>query len=348
MRRGVLAQRQLDRARLGAVVERRGGAVRVYVVDVLGVDVGVAERGVDGRRLPGAVIARCGQMMRVGARAVAPDRAEHARVARAARPRALEHHHGGPLAHHEPVAVHVERPRDAARRERIQGAEGGARERREAGLRAACDDGIGFAALEHAQRAAERVRARGACGADGERGPTQAVAHRQRAGAGVAHHQRHRQRRDALVAALAQRVLPVDERADAADARAEHAADALGGVGQLALGAGVAPSPAGVGERLRAGGDRQLREAVGPARGLGGEEVGGLEVRARRLAVRIPHAPALQRSCSVRAPTPSGVTAPTPVTTTRSCIVYRRTAISSTASSTVLMSATSEPFSSTP
>ncbi len=43
--------------------------------------------------------------------------------------------------------------------------------------------------------------------------------------------------------------------------------------------------PAGVGQRLGAGGDRELREAVGAARLLGGEEVGRVEVGACALAV---------------------------------------------------------------
>ena len=49
-------------------------------------------------------------------------------------------------------------------------------------------------------------------------------------------------------------------------------------VGQLAL-------PAGVGERLGAGGERELGEAVGAARLLDREEVAGVELDAARLAV---------------------------------------------------------------
>ncbi len=117
-----------------------------------------------------------------------------------------------------------------------------------AGLRAAGEHRVGFAALEHAQRRADRVRAGGAGGADREARAPQPVAHRDGGGAGVAHHQRDRQRRDALRTAFAQGVLTVDERRDPADPGAEHAADPPRVVGQLIL-------PAGVGERLRAGGD---------------------------------------------------------------------------------------------
>ena len=79
-------------------------------------------------------------------------------------------------------------------------------------------------------------------------------------------------------APVAQRVVRALEGADAADAGSDHAADARGGVGHLVL-------PAGVGQRLGAGGQRQLGEPVGATGLLAREEVGGVEVRAGRLAV---------------------------------------------------------------
>ena len=52
-----LAERELDRVRLGAVVERRRGAVRVDVVDRARADAGVGERGAHGGGLARPVVA---------------------------------------------------------------------------------------------------------------------------------------------------------------------------------------------------------------------------------------------------------------------------------------------------
>ena len=153
-------------------------------------------------------------------------------------------------------------------------------------------------------------------------------------------------------AAFAQRVLAVDERGDAADAGAEHAADALGLVWMRGRRrAGVASPalvlPARVGERLGAGGDRELREAVGAARLLGGEEVARVEVRARPLAVgdaALAGAPALVQRARADAERRDRAHSGDDDRLHR----YSREAISWMASSTVLTSATSEPFSSTP
>ena len=79
---------------------------------------------------------------------------------------------------------------------------------------------------------------------------------------------------------------------------------------------GVSSSHPGVGERLVRGGQRELGEAVGAAHLLDREVLLRLELVAAPepvLDARAAGAPAL---VSVRAPTPSGVTAPTPVITT--------------------------------
>jgi predicted RNA-binding Zn ribbon-like protein len=79
------------------------------------------------------------------------------------------------------------------------------------------------------------------------------------------------------------------DRADAADPTADHAADTVWVVGQLAV-------PSGLGERLVARGDGELGEAVSAPGLLARHEVGGLEVRARALPAfdaGCPCAPAL-------------------------------------------------------
>src|SRR5215218_6712451 len=81
------------------------------------------------------------------------------------------------------------------------------------------------------------------------------VPHRHRAGGGVAHHQRHGQRRDGSRSLLEQRLLPLLERADAADAGADHTPDPARLVGELLV-------PAGLAQRLVGGHEGELGEAV--------------------------------------------------------------------------------------
>ena len=278
IRLAALAQRKLDRERLGPVVQRSRGAVGVDVVDLLRGDAGVGEGSGHRRGLTLAIAAGGREVVGVGARAVAPDRPQYPRAARAGGIAALEHEHSRALAHHKAVAARVERAGDATVGEGVECAERRPCERCQPGLRSAGHDRVGFAGLEHAQRATQRMRAGCARGADREARASQPVSHRQGGGASIAHHQRHSQRRDALRTPLAQSVLTVDERRYATDPRAQHAAHTSRVVGQLIL-------PARVGERLRARRDRQLCEPVGPASLLDREEVSRVEVRAWGLAV---------------------------------------------------------------
>jgi len=112
-------------------------------------------------------------------------------------------------------------------------------------------EGSGVLVLE----AGDAARARGAGRHDAEDGSLQAVAQRQRGRAGVAHHERDRERRDVACALVAQRVVVALERADAADAGAEHAADPKRVVWQFVV-------PAGHRQRLVGGDHAELREAV--------------------------------------------------------------------------------------
>ena len=96
------------------------------------------------------------------------------------------------------------------------------------------------------------------------------------------------------------------ERDEAADPGGDHAADPVGVVGQLAV---LAERLL---DRLVAGDDRHLGEAVGAPRLLFREEVGRLEIEAAAEAVgdpRLARRPAVDQGV---APIPSGVTAPTP------------------------------------
>ena len=78
-----VAERRLERQRLGAVVERGGGAVRVDVHDVLGRQAGVGERDADRLRGARAVLVGRGQVVGVRGRAVAAHVGEDVGAARA-------------------------------------------------------------------------------------------------------------------------------------------------------------------------------------------------------------------------------------------------------------------------
>ena len=180
--------------------------------------------------------------------------------------------------------------------------------------------------------------------------PAQAVAHRHGGRRRVAHHQRDRERRDALRAALAQRVVVGLDRLDAADPGADDAADPA----RRRRAASPAPSQPASASASLAGDERELREAVGAARLLDREVLARARSRVQPPSPSaIPRRPRAQRSCRTRAPTPSGVTAPTPGDDDRTAVaalqsLQARSAIRSIASPTVLSSVTSAPFSSTP
>ncbi len=233
-------------------------------------------------------------MVGVRGRAVAPDHSQHTGAALPCGALALHHEHRRALTHHEAIPARVEGPRDPAPGECVKRPERCPCKRREARLRATRNHRVGFAHLQHPHRLADRVGARGACCADRKGGAAQAVAQGERGGARVAHHQRHRERRNPLRPLFPQHVLAIHERLDATDAGAKHAADSAWVVRQ-ARPVRTGP-PARIEHRLLAGGYRQLGEAVGAARLLGGEQIARVEFCARRLAVRDPadtRAPAL-------------------------------------------------------
>ena len=143
---------------------------------------------------------------------------------------------------------------------------------------------------------ADRVGA-GRAGRDDAVGvAVQAVAHRHRAGGGVAHHQRHRQRRDRLGAALAQHVLLLLERARGRRSRCRsRSRSRSASYGQL-----VRPArPASSASSAAASASWVKRSARRAS--LRREEVGRRRTRAQRpTPSSIPHSPAAQRSISVR------------------------------------------------
>jgi len=141
-------------------LETRRGGVRVHVVDLLGVDPGVGERG--GDRTCTALPERIGvgDVERVRAEAVAGELDVDTGAAGTRVLCFLEHEHGGALAHHEAVAAGVEGPADAGLAERVHAREGGVGEAGVRGLRAAGHDGVAVAGGDRARRGADRMGAR--------------------------------------------------------------------------------------------------------------------------------------------------------------------------------------------
>ena len=342
-----LAERQLERLGLGAVVERGRGAVRVHVVD---------RRPARARRRRSAELDRPrgvapsglgrGQVVGVGGRRVAEAARRGPR--RPALGRALgvlEHEHAGALAHHEAVAAGVEGPRDAALRGRAHGGEGG---RRDVGVSAASAPPVTTASAsprcDHPHRLADRVRAGRAGGHDAEatrrggRGasrPPPAAALPIISGTASGE--------TAFAPALAQHVLLLLERAEPADPGADHAAD-------RARRRRAAPraQPACV-ERLVGGDQRELGEAVRAPRLLAG--TGSRSARSRRSGRRRRRSRTRRRSSARSASSrrrPSGVTAPTPGDDDSAGHARRCATTRSITSPTVLTSLTSSPSSSTP
>ena len=179
---GALAERRLQRLGLGAVVERRRGAVGVDVVDVVRAR---ARRRRSARcdRARGAVALGLGrgQVVGVGGRAVAADLAEDrraARLGRLARPRARARPRPRPSRSRRGGGRRAARCRPSRSRPsaaKAAMASGGQRR-----LGAAGDAGVGLAGCDHPRGRADRV---GAGGAGRDRAvalAAEAVAHRDR------------------------------------------------------------------------------------------------------------------------------------------------------------------------
>jgi hypothetical protein len=285
----MLAERRLDRLRLGAVVQRRGGAMGVHVGHVARLGPGVLQRQLDRAPRAAALGLRRGQVVRVRGRGVALQHPENACAALTRRRLLLEHQHAGALTEHEPVAAPVEGARYALLRERLHLREAGDRERSERRLGAAGHGAIGVAVCDQPRRHADRVSARGARRHRAERLAAQPVLHRDDPTRRVRHQDRDAERGHLVgTALLHDRVLLLDRR-DPADARADHAGGAVRVAGEALL-------EAGVGERFARGRQGELREAVGAAHLLDRQVLLGLELVAAAepvLDAGAPRAPAL-------------------------------------------------------
>ena len=148
---GGVAEQPLDRGKLDLVAHRRRGAMRVDIVDIGGIDAGALHRRHHAAIGAVAVLGRRGDVERVARKPVADDLGIDAGAARLGVFEFLQHHHAGPLAHDEAVAVAVIGPRGALGliveigRERAAGGEARDRQAADGRLRTAREHHVGIA-----------------------------------------------------------------------------------------------------------------------------------------------------------------------------------------------------------
>src|SRR5690606_9426599 len=217
----------------GQVAQRRGGAVRVEVADLLRVHAGVLERRghAAGRAL--AVLAGGGHVEGVGAGAEAGQLAVDAGAALLRVLVFLQHQDAGAVAEHETVAVLVPGTGGAGRlvvagRHRLHRAEAADRGRGAAVLGAAGDHHVGIAVLDHAHGHADRMVGGGAGRDRREVRALDALQDAQLARQHIDDGAGHVEGRDLARTALVQGDGGLLDAAHAADAGADQGADALG------------------------------------------------------------------------------------------------------------------------
>ena len=230
---GVIAEDALEGDGFDGVAERRGGAVRVDVADLLGRDAGVAQRRAHDAVGAIAVLGGLRDVVGVAGHAVADDLGEDARAAALG---VLERFHdqdAGAFADDEAVALGVKRAAGAlrlvvARGERLHGGKSADAHGRDRGFRAAADHHFGVAALDEAEGIADGVR-RSRAGRGRRRiRAARAVANRDHAGRQIDDGRGNEKRGDAARAAFEQLdVLALDD-VEPADAGGDVDA---GGVG---------------------------------------------------------------------------------------------------------------------
>jgi hypothetical protein len=161
--------------------------------------------------------------------------ADHFRVdARPALPRLvkpLQDHDPGALAHHEPIAILVERPAGALRfvvapAHRAHVLETSYCHGNDSRFGAAADHDIGPAAPDEIRRLADRMAAGRTGSGNGQVRPARADHDAQMCGRAVKHQARHGERTDPPRATLAHNVMLFEEDVNASDARTHQHTDA--------------------------------------------------------------------------------------------------------------------------
>ena len=203
-----------------------------------------------------------GDVPGVGGGGVAQEAGAHPRAPRARVGLALEHEHRRALGQHEAVAARGRRAgwrgpaRRCAARAPACSRSPPARAELIAASRAAGHHHVGVAALEDAQRLAERVRRRGAGGDVTEVGAAEPVVDRDEARGHVGERHRDEEGRDAARPPREQRAVVLEQGLDAADAGADRDARAS----RVAADAGASPASASA-SRAAASASRMVRSS---------------------------------------------------------------------------------------
>ena len=293
-----LAEQPLHRVELDLVAERRRGAVRVDVVEILRLDAGALQRRL--HRAVGTIAAlrRRGDMIGIARKTVADDLRIDARATRFGMVQRFEHDGAGALAHHEAVAIPVERARALrrlvveARRQGATGAEAGDPDAVDGRFGAAGDHDFGIFKRDQSRRVADSMRPGRAGGHAGMVRPAQSMLDRHIAACKVDESSGDEERRYAPRTLLVQDDGLIGDAAKATDAGAEHHA----GIGTLLVGLRM---PAGVGESLGRGTHGEDDEVIDLALLLRLHPLVSIERAAAAVAARHHHGDATGKIVSL-------------------------------------------------
>src|SRR5665213_2308966 len=230
---GVVAEDTLHRIQLDLVAQRRRGAVRVDVVDLVDGNFGALQRVAYRAKSAAAVLGRRRDVVGVARHAIADDLGVNLGAALLGVLQFLEHDDAGAFAHDEAVAFLILRSRGALRlvveigrqgARRREACQADAADRR---LGATRDHHVGVVPDDEPRRITDGVRAGRARGHHGVVRPPEAVADRDVAGGEVDEVGRDEERRQAPRALLMQRQRALGDARKAADAGADHYAGAF-------------------------------------------------------------------------------------------------------------------------
>src|SRR5690606_31696915 len=160
---GMIAHRKLKGHGFVAVAQRRGGAVRIHVVDVLWRHTRILKRV--HHAAPRTVAVRRGDVIGVGAHAVAREFTVNASATLACVFVLFQHQHTGTFAEHETIAIDVPGAR-GSRGIVVAGGQGTHRgkaayaQRRHGGFRSACHHDVGVAVFNKARGIANGMQTR--------------------------------------------------------------------------------------------------------------------------------------------------------------------------------------------
>ena len=278
---GLLAQGRLDGVGLIGVAQRRGGAVCVEVVDLVGIDAGVAHGREHGPAR--AVHVGGGHVAGVRAHAIASQFGVDPRAPGLGMLIFFKHQHASALTEHETVAILVPGTRCGRRvviagRQRSHGGKAAHAQRRDGGFSTAGDHHVGVAVFNQATRLTDAVQAGGAGRDHRQIRALEAKAHGHMTRDHVDDRGRHKEGRNAAGPAVGVFGVGFLDHGQPTDARADHHPNARG----LLFAQRLARGQAGIAHRLVGSGHAIVDEGVHGARFFGADV--GLQIELLDLA----------------------------------------------------------------